>query len=111
MSLERRRTDPDAPWNQPRMGHAHKNTRRWCRGVPDRPHNYEVAVPVNRTSACHQVGWWDRVKREWHRNGRWSCNHALVCQSCGKIDTRWDGDCPDRPEEVPMVRRWWVTSR
>lgn len=104
----RRKDDPEAQWNRPRKPAKKKNTREFCRGKPGRPHRMEVVVPANRSRVCQETGWWDRETHQWHRDGRWSCYHAMVCADCGKIDNSWDGDCPDRPPGITQWKRWWT---
>lgn len=107
-AFERHRDDQQAPWNQPRKGHARKSTRTWCKGKVGRAHQPVTAVPPNAGRECHETGWWNRETRSWDPKGRWSCEHVILCATCGKVLERWIKDCPDRPEGIRQWTPWWT---
>ncbi len=61
----------------------HKSTKKWCKGVQGREHEYEVVLPPN------VPGWKKEMcqpAKSWAIEFGWLvfCDHAIVCKKCGK---------------------------
>jgi hypothetical protein len=96
--------DPPDP---PRVGHARKDRRRWCRGRMGRHHvinepeisalGRSYLARTGATVACYRAEWYAQF---------WLCQHQVRCTACGKILRHGLGDkCPDYSTAVTRWRR------
>lgn len=72
-----------APEEIPRS-HAHKDTKRWCKGKVGRGHTPEILIPANLSNWWKEpCGWYQLAANQ--RRMVYTCHHVEQCSECGKV--------------------------
>jgi len=112
--VSRWEAEPKPAWveppDPPRVGHARKDRKRWCRGRVGREHVLgEPQLSNWGTEATRRLSEGQKpcLRPEWYPR-YWLCLHEVRCVTCGRIMRRLrDSECPDFTTEITR----WRTRR